>query len=302
MKVLIIGLGSIAKKHISALKKINSEITFFALRSGNNAEHVDGVTNISTLAGCPDIDFIIISNPTALHADAIKQVAYLKKPLFIEKPPFHSLNQVNDSLSLVTENTITTYTAFNLRFLDSLIYLKENININKVQEVNVYCGSYLPSWRINSDYKKSYSANASMGGGVHLDLIHELDYVLWIFGTPLEVKSILRSNSKIEIDAVDYANYVLVYDTFVVNIVLNYYRRDAKRNCEIVLDDATWNVDLIKNNIIRLDNNTVVFESNQTVQDTYTKQLDYFCNCITTNKTPFNSLKESVNTLKIALS
>lgn len=301
MNVLIIGLGSIAKKHIGALKKIKPEVHFFALRSSNLADQFEDVVNVLSIAECPQIDFVIISNPTAFHAEAIKQVVHLKKPLFIEKPPFHTLEAADECLILVNKNNILTYTAFNLRFRDCLIHLKKNVVISKVQEVNVYCGSYLPSWRNNSDYKKNYSAHAAMGGGVHLDLIHELDYVLWIFGAPREVRSLLRNCSKIDIKAVDYANYILIYDTFVVNIVLNYYRRDTKRSCEIVFDDFTWEVNLINNKIINTTDNSVVFQSEQTVLDTYTAQLDYFCNIIANNENPFNSLTESINTLKIAL-
>lgn len=302
MKVLVIGLGSIAKKHVNALKRLYTHATIFALRSGDNPEKVQDVINIRSVDDCPAIDFIIISNPTAYHAEAINTAIHLKKPLFIEKPPFHNLSGVSEILSLVSKSDIISYTAFNLRFLDCLIYLKKNIDIRKVQEVNVYCGSYLPNWRINTDYKKNYSANASMGGGAHLDLIHELDYVLWIFGEPLEVKSTFRNNSKLDIDAIDYANYILIYSGFTVNIILNYYRQDTKRTCEIVMDDETWNADLTTNTITNYKNNTTLIKSEQTVLDTYTTQMDYFCSCIAENKTPSNSLAESVNILKIALS
>lgn len=302
MNVLIIGLGSIAKKHINALRKIKNEVQFYALRSNTASEKVEGVVDIYSIGDCKNVDFVMITNPTAFHAVAIQQVIRFKKPLFIEKPPFHNLENVDACLSLISHNGIATYTAFNLRFLDCLVYLKKNIDVSKVQEVNVYCGSYLPNWRANTDYKKNYSANATMGGGVHLDLIHELDYILWVFGKPIEVISVLRSNSKLQIDATDYANYTLVYPNFVVNIVLNYYRKDTKRTCEVLFEEGTWNVDLIKNTIFDLESQTVVFQSIQTVLDTYTQQMDYFCESILKNREGFNSLAESVETLKIALS
>lgn len=302
MKILIIGLGSIAKKHINAIKQIDPSTEIYALRSNSTSEQYENVKNIFSIEECPEIDFIIISNPTAFHADAIRKVAHLKKPLFIEKPPFHNLDNAKEVIDIVSENNIKTYTAFNLRFLDCLKYVKKNIQINKVQEVNVYCGSYLPGWRSNSDYKNNYSANADLGGGAHLDLIHELDYVLWIFGQPLEVRSILRSKSKIVIEAIDYANYALIYNDFVVNIILNYYRRDAKRTCEIVFDDVTWNVNLLTNSVSNEENSAVVFESKQTGLDTYKDQMDYFYKTISRNEIPTNSLSESLNTLKIALS
>lgn len=301
MNVLIIGLGSIAKKHIQALKEIHADVHFFAFRSSPTPEQVDGVKNIYRMSDCPEVDFVMISNPTALHAEAIEQVIHLKKPLFIEKPPFHNLDHAEDILKDIKEYKINTYTAFNLRFLDSLIYLKKNIDVSKVQEVNVYCGSYLPQWRPGTDYKKSYSAHTAMGGGVHLDLIHELDYVLWIFGKPLEVRKILRSASKINIDAIDYANYALVYENFVVNIILNYFRRDTKRTCEIIFDEESWMLDLIKNNIRNIESDHLIFQSQQAVQHTYKSQMIYFCDCIAKKEQAFSSLAESVETLKIAL-
>ena len=105
------------------------------------------------------------------------------------------------------------------------------------------------------DYKKVYSTNGAMGGGVHLDLIHEMDYALWLFGEPSSIKSTLRSSSRLYIDAIDSANYTLIYDNFVVNIVLNYFRKDTKRNCEIVFTEETWNVDLTKNTIVNFNHN-----------------------------------------------
>lgn len=301
MNVLIVGLGSIAKKHIDALKKVTKEVKFYALRSGSDSEKVDGVIDIHYVNDNLEVDFVMITNPTAFHAAAIKQVVDLKKPMFIEKPPFHNLDDADSCLKLVKQKGIMTYTAFNLRFLDCLKYLKQHVILSEVQEVNVYCGSYLPNWRTNTDYKKNYSANAAMGGGVHLDLIHELDYVLWIFGKPVEVRSVLRSCSKLEIQAVDYANYVLVYQGFVVNVVLNYYRKDTKRSCEIVFDCGTWNIDLINNTVFDVQHQRVLFQSKQKVLDTYSQQMEYFCESVLKNQTAFNSLEESIETLKISL-
>ena len=47
----------------------------------------------------------------------------------------------------------------------------------------VLCGSYLPSWRKNIIYNKSYSSDKKKGGGVLLDLSHEIDYITWILGS-----------------------------------------------------------------------------------------------------------------------
>ena len=64
MKILIIGLGSIAKKHISAISALIPDSLFFALRSNKNSTTFENVKNIFEINETPkDIDFIIISNP-----------------------------------------------------------------------------------------------------------------------------------------------------------------------------------------------------------------------------------------------
>ena len=47
MRVLIIGLGSIARKHINAITKLVPEVEIIALRSSVDAPIVNGVKNIA---------------------------------------------------------------------------------------------------------------------------------------------------------------------------------------------------------------------------------------------------------------
>lgn len=304
MKILIVGLGSIAKKHIKALQTLKVNTKIYALRSNPNTEIEVGIENIYNLDEVNIIfDFAIISNPTHLHYQFIEKLAKKGIPLFIEKPAIHSLNNAEKLVAIIEETKIITYVACNLRFHPCIGFLKNKIETEslRVNELNVYCGSYLPDWRPEKNFKTIYSANAAMGGGVHLDLFHELDYTTWLFGFPNNSKSILRNISSLEIDAVDYANYSLQYDTFTANIVLNYYRRKPKREIEIVLEGDTWLVDLIKNEI-KNDAGEYLFKAvDFNVKDTYLLQLDYFIGCLKNKHQPMNSFKESIEILKICL-
>jgi len=302
MDILIVGLGSIAKKHIAALKNLSVKFKIFALRSSIDAPQYEDVINVFTLDD-KNFDFAIISNPTHLHSRFIKLLATKSIPLFIEKPPAHNFENLDEISNLISEKNLTTYVACNLRFHPCIAHIKNKLNTEspRINEVNVYCGSYLPDWRPEKNFRESYSANASSGGGVHLDLFHELDYTAWLFGLPNKSKSLFRSVSSLKIDAIDYANYIFEYDFFTINMMLNYYRKKSKRQIEIVLDYDVWTVDLI-NNEIKNDKGGLIFKaSNYKVIDTYIYQLDYFIKCLKTKKKPMNSFSSSLEILKICL-
>ena len=302
MKILIIGLGSIGKKHVNALLEINQNIEIYALRSSKTAQKYLNVSNIYQLDELSHIalDFCIVSTPTAHHAKDILKLIKLNIPLFIEKPLFSSLNN-KAVLTQIAEHKINTYVACNLRFLECLQYVKKNYLTDDsnliINEVNAYCGSYLPDWRPGTDFRKSYSANEDLGGGVHIDLIHEIDYLFWFFGQPLKVNKTFKSQSSLKINAIDYANFTLMYENFTASVVLNYFRRDPKRQLEIVFDQFTLKVDLLTNSIYKSDE--LIFSSDQKTGETYKAQLQHFIDNLNVNS--FNTVEEAYDVLKICL-
>ncbi|OAZ03113.1 Gfo/Idh/MocA family protein [Flavobacterium succinicans] len=304
MNILIIGLGSIGRKHINAIKSLNNHSSIYALRSNSNGENEPGVENIYDLnESIVNFDFAIIANPTHLHYEFIEKLTHKNISLIIEKPALSSLKDVNRLVDLIEKKQVTTYVACNLRFHPCILFLKNKLKTEKlrINELNVYCGSYLPDWRPGKDFRKIYSANSSMGGGVHLDLFHELDYTTWLFGLPNKSQSLFRNVSSLEIDAVDYANYILHYDNFTAHITLNYYRRKPKREIEIVFDNEIWTVDLIKN-VIKNDSDEYLFEAPDfNIMDSYVSQIEYFTSCLKKNEMPMNSFKDSMANLKICL-
>lgn len=303
MKVLVVGLGSIAGKHVAAIRKLMPDADIHALRSDKEAPVAEGITNVYGMDEIKDrYDFAIISNPTSMHARTIENLMSLNIPLFIEKPAFGELGH-EDIIEMVRESGVITYVGCNLRFLDSVKFLHDYIRSHperRVNEVNVYCGSYLPGWRPGTDYRQCYSAIPELGGGVNMDLIHDIDYIYWIFGKPQQSISICRNVSSLGIRAFDYANYLLLYPGFTASIVLNYYRRDYKRTIEVVFEDDTWLIDL-KGNVITDSKGDTIFRGSNTTLDTYEAQMAYFINLIMNGEKAENDIEEAYNVLKICL-
>lgn len=301
MKVLIIGLGSIAKKHISVLKKIIPDVSILALRSSNSGRVDERIDDIYTWPEVPDdLDFIIISNPTSLHADTILKSMEFEVPLFIEKPVLHSLEKSDEIIREVRNKDILTYTACNLRFHPAIQFLKKEFQENVPIEYNSYCGSYLPEWRPNTDYREVYSSKRELGGGVHLDLIHEVDYCKYLFGNPIKSISYYRKKSNLEINSADIAHFIFEYEKTSSFITLNYYRRVSKRDIECVWDDKIWIIDLLSNSI-KDDEGKVIYSQTYDIMDTYYAQMKHFVKCVFDKKMPKNNIEEGIETLKLVL-
>jgi len=69
----------------------------------------------------------------------------------------------------------------------------EYLNAGSAVEIKV--GHFLPLWRPNADYRKSYRSKRWLGGGVDLELSHEIDYCLWLFGDKYKKSQIFRKKS-----------------------------------------------------------------------------------------------------------
>ncbi len=303
MKLLFIGLGSIAKKHIKSIQSIDESIEIFALRHSKTSKEMKGVNSLFDWSNVDFVpDGILICNPTQLHEQAIMQAIKFACPLFIEKPALHDLTSAEKLISQIDNQNIITYIGLDLRFHPSLLFLKSYLEKNEINinEVNVYCGSYLPEWRSENNFRESYSSIPELGGGVHFDLIHEIDMCYWLFGLPNKVNSVLKSNSTLGIRSIDYANYVLEYENYCASIILNYYRRDYKRQIEIITNDTTITLDFCTG-YIRDSKDNILFSDNISFDTIYKNQMTHFLNCIKNKTESINTFKESINVIKICL-
>lgn len=302
MKMLVVGLGSIARKHIAILKNIDPSLEVFALRESVEPDVVPGIRNISKIDEAPPCDFAMIANTTDRHLETVRKLLPLHIPLFIEKPVFLTMEGVDDILRDIEKAKTFTWVGCHLRFHPCLQFLKRLLEEAKPQIVSVsaYCGSSLPDWQPGRDYTASFRADPRRSGGVHLELIHEMDYLRWIFGDPKTCEGTLRKVSTLKIAAPDDAHYDLSYGGFRAQIDLNYHRRDAKRSLTIVCEDATLEADLLEFTVTRSDE--TIFHADSTIKDVYEAQLREFLRRMEAKETSENDARNAVETLKLALS
>ncbi len=304
MKFGFVGYGSIAKKHVNAINDLykNSEIILVRRSVTETPSDFSNITFSSTtdIETLRDVDVIFITNPTSFHVDTIYKVIEFEKPLFIEKPLADATQELPSVIARINELKIINYHACTLRFHPCIKYLKDNLLSQiRINEINVYCGSYLPEWRPDVNFRETYSANASMGGGAHLDLIHEVDFCYYLFGKPDVTNTFLTNKSSLNIPAFDFAHYFWQYKTFNLQITLNYFRKDYKRIVELVTEDATYSIDIKKCTITK--NGEIIFSDNSTPHDWYKWQIEYFINQVGLNEMCENDVGEAYRVLKLCL-
>lgn len=303
MQVCFIGLGSIAKRHITNLKDIfGTEIFIDVLRSGCGKKVDEKVASMiryfySAFDELPnDYDAIFITNPSSKHYETLVSAIDKSNAFFIEKPVFDDEDR---NIGIFKASGKLFYVACPLRYTAVIQYAKDNIDFSKVYSMRCISSSYLPDWRTGVDYRDTYSAHKSLGGGVSIDLIHEWDYIHYLVGKPTRVKSIISKKSNLEIDSDDIAIYLAEYEDKLLELHLDYFGRKAIRKMELFCADETIVFDLIEQKIT-WENLGKTLQFDQDRDDFQKKELIHFFKLLKTGQDSDNTLDEACDILKIA--
>jgi len=248
-KVLISGYGSMGRRHANILSKLVKKENITIL-TNQKISNFRTIKNIQSLEKTNPF-YIIISDPTSNHINKIKYIEKncKNKLVLVEKPLFSKLNKIN-----IRKNKF--FVGYNLRFNSIINFLKKKLKSKKIFNVNVFCGSYLPKWRNNIDYRKSVSAKKHLGGGVLLDLSHELDYVQWLFGKIKIEHCKSKKLSNLDIETDDFLNLVGKTDQNVsIQITLSYFTHNPTRKILIDGKNISLHADLINKNVICYEKN-----------------------------------------------
>ena len=305
LKVCFVGLGSIAKRHIRNLSKICSEgniiLTADVYRHGKGIEMDSETLSFIASQICDftdvsdDYDIIFITNPTEYHIETLKRFHKKGRHFFIEKPFCH-VNQLRElDLSFLRRDSVY-YAACPLRYSKVISYVKENICPEDVLSVRSISSSYLPEWRPGIDYRNTYSATKSLGGGVSMDLIHEWDYLYYLFGKPLRVYSMLKKVTDLEIDTEDIAVYIGEYADKIAEVHLDYIGRSPVRKLELITREETIVCDFINSRIQYLKQGKTV-ELEQERNGFQLDELRYFLNLVQNCRWEKSNIIEAVRVL-----
>jgi predicted dehydrogenase len=189
----------------------------------------------------------VIASETSKHFEQLKYLEdnVKNKLIFCEKPLFKSKKELT-----IKKNQV--FIGYVLRFHPLLEKLKTFLKDEDILLANAKCGQYLPYWRPNTDYKNCYSAKKEDGGGVLLDLSHEIDYVQWLCGNIDEIKSYQRKISDLDITSDDLTMIIgKTTKNVMVNISIDYISKITHRRLFIETFENTYDLDFILNKLIK---------------------------------------------------
>lgn len=288
MNIAIIGLGNISNRHRKNIRKIAPNAKIHAVSSSGRLietkpENTDFVYSCIEKLNNIDIKLAIVASPANLH---LKHSEYFIKrgvPVIIEKPIAHNAQEAEKILNLEKKYGTRITIGYCLRYLESLKEFKfflEDDKVGKILHIDIEVGQNLPSWREGKDYRKTVTAQKKLGGGVLLELSHEIDYAEWLFG-PLElVYSHIRKTDTYGIDVEDYAFLVFKnHEGIPVTIKLDLLQKKVTRNCKVVGEEGTLEIDILKNKIThKSEKDTVILfnKINLNKNDMYIKMIRAF--------------------------
>ena len=313
MKILVIGYGSIGKRHISNLSKIGKiKIIVLTKRKKDSFLKKNNCQVFSKLEDCLNETPIaaIICSETSFHINTASKLIKKNIHIFIEKPISNSLTGIKELKRIIKSKKIITHVGCVQRFhpvMKKTRKIIEKKSIGRIKFLHAENGSYLPDWHPYEDYEQSYASKTSLGGGVILTCIHELDYLIWLFGKITHTVAINKNIGGLGIKVNDFSSSILEFSNKIIGeLHLDFFQRPKSRFCKIVSEKGSLYLDYEKNQLqfynVRSKKWKTIIKLNKFNKNSmYLDEMKYFLKCIKNNKISFNDVNFAEEVLKTAL-
>lgn len=234
---LVVGYGSIGKRHARVLKGLGGRVSVVSRRV---VEHKPLYKDLRQALKNENPHCVVVANETSEHGKTLrtlKKVSFAGSVL-VEKPLFASPESLPGLKSI--------FVAYNFRFHPGVVRLRRLLQGEKILSAQFYVGGYLPDWRPGTDYRKGYSASRKRGGGALRDLSHELDLALWLFGKWKRVAAIGGHFSRLKISSDDAFGLLLAAERCpLITVQVNYFDRPGHREILVNTERHTYKLDLL---------------------------------------------------------
>jgi predicted dehydrogenase len=312
MKVAILGLGSIGRRHLQNFKAVGVEtLTAYdasaAQRDTAAAQFPFARVVASPEAAVDGADGVAICTPPDSHLALARLGAEHGAHVMIEKPLAPSASGVDDLLRFCESRGRRVLVAHNWRYWPPMHlverFLREH-RIGRVRAARTEYAYHLAFHRYpGQDYRTSYMANARQGGGCLLDESHAIDYMRWLCGEIVEVSGVVDRVSSLDIDTDDIADLTVRFESGAIgNIHMNLFAWNMHSHFELMGDDGVIQWRRMENEVRLFDPKAQrweVYPSGGQLNDMYVEEARHFLACIRGEAQPRCDGWDGLKTMKV---
>lgn len=318
MKNIVIGTGSIGKRHIKNLLSLGEDVIAYDISETNlsNVKEQFGISVYNDIDDClkkADQGMnAFICTPAPSHIYYAQKCADLKMDLFVEKPLADSMEGLDKLVHTINANNLVSLVGCNMRFDRGLSILKQLLEKKKIgciYSARAEFGYHLSLWRPGTDYRDNYAVKKAMGGGIILDCIHELDYICWLLDSrPMQWKFIADIIGDLETETEDICTIICkLKNGILCEIHTDYLQKPYSRTCKIIGQKGTiewdFSTGMVRIYLESQNNWEICLEQPEyNINDMYTRELEYFLNCKKNRSKTFNSVEDAIDVLTWAIS
>lgn len=252
--ILIIGSGSVGKRHATNFSSLGCEISLFDL----NQDRLNEVSsNVIVKASYIDInealrvdkfDGAVICSPTLYHPEQALLLIEAGVPVLLEKPLAINLSDAESLKTSIEKLNGKLLLGYTWRWWEPLRRLKKMIlgnSIGNVRHVQFNMSAHLADWHPWERYQDFFMSSKKLGGGALLDESHWIDIMIWIFGMPKSITGKVSKLSNLEIETDDNVDLICYYENMNITIHLDLYGRPHDKSIRFIGENGSifWTAD-----------------------------------------------------------
>lgn len=297
MKIAVVGIGSIGRRHLRNLRAVVESPEILAVdpspeaREWARANGADETFETLEAALNSRPAAAVVCTPTGRHADDLAACVERGVHVYVEKPIADQLTpELVRTLADATEARCRVVVGANLRYMPGAVEmtrLAADGRLGRLVGIYAHAGAYLPGWKPNRelrDYRRSYSATVGEGGAM-LDYAHEFDLLRWWGGETRSISALARRASDLEIASEDIADVLLEFQSGVFGTLhVDYLERSNRRFVQLLFTEgrAVWDIPTQRLEIVKASgrSSVLVDEPGYDIDDCYREALRDFLRAV----------------------
>jgi len=266
---------------------------------GINQEQLDRIkryTNIDDCLEYEELDAVLICVHTDLHYEMTRRVLLHGKHVFLEKPFCLDRNHAESLINLAKEKEKILMVGHVVRFMPPYQKLKEYIDTRKfgaLKFLSLTRFSGIPAW---GEWIERRNVFGSTGGALFDLMIHDIDYVNYIFGLPGSIKCDYLPGL---LSKHDYISALWSYFDTGINVKIeggNTFHANFPFQAGYMaqFENASIQYSTVKGDVIQIATDSSLEEvpSGHAGEGFY-NEIAYFAQCISQNRMPVECMPES---------